>query len=451
MTMKIKLITKQLATLIAILATASVSVFSQPISDAQKEAFRTEVEKLMKTYNNVASLTNSEGKVDLGKIGILKGMFIETPKNIVFNDLLPQKVEGDKYLNPTSYTQYASRYYPEGLDIIFIVENISFEPLPVKGTYTAIVKTKKVVRGFYDSKRIHSYDGNLFFYVNAKLTGTEVSNLGISFVADPEKHAQMQSNKSMGGLYAGLSGSFSNSMLFNTTIFTNDKWDAVNGNNMLPSIEVFYMITKGFGVGTGIRFGKYSTTLKIDNYNNQLSNPVTDDDNDEYYPIFSISELQELNMINSIDIPIFLKFRGGKGKTGFYFDIGAIYSKLRSATYTLDGSASVKGYYPEYNVTLENIPEYNFSTQEFNAAEEDMNIPSSNLSVATSMVLSFMVYRDITLRVGVNATFGLTDLMYYESRHPFDFYATTGLDGDKTNILTVGAEIGVYYRIFSGF
>jgi len=449
--MKSKLFTKQASPIIATMLATSFTVFSQPLSEAQKENFRIEVEKLMRTYNNAATLTTNEGKIDLEKTKILKGVFIETPKNIVFNDLLPQKVEGDKYLNPTTYTQYATRYYPEGLDVIFVVDNISIEPIPVKGVYTAIVKTKKVVRGFYSNNRIHTFNGNLFFYVQAKLTGTEVSNVGISFVADPEKHAQMQSNKSFGGLYAGLSGSFSNSLLFNSTIFTNETWETANESNMLPSIEVFYMITKGFGIGTGIRIGTYSTTLRINNYNKQLTSYVTDDDNDEYYPIFNITELEELNKIKTIDIPIFLKFRGGKGKTGFYFDLGAIYSKFRDATYTLNGTGTVKGYYPEYNVTLENIPEYNFTTQNFNATEEDMTMPSSNLSVATSMGISFMVYQDVTLRIGVNALFGLTDLMYYESRHPLDFYATTGLEGNKTNILSMGAEIGVYYRILGGF
>jgi hypothetical protein len=40
--------------------------------------------------------------------------------------------------------------------------------------------------------------------------------------------------------------------------------------------------------------------------------------------------------------------------------------------------------------------------------------------------------------------------MYRESRHPVDFYATTGKDGEKTNLLSTGVEVGLYYRILSG-
>jgi hypothetical protein len=207
------------------------------------------------------------------------------------------------------------------------------------------------------------------------------------------------------------------------------------------------MLSKSFGVGTGLRFGAYSSMLSIKDFNKQLGKTVTDQDGDAYYPIFNISNLEELNSLKTIDIPISLKIRGGKGKTGMYFDVGMIYSMFRSASYTLTGRATTMGYYNQFNVTLSDIPEYNFGTTEFKSVTYTMSVPDNNLSAFVSTGLTFVVYPDIAMRFGINALYGLTDLMYRESRHYVDFYATTGLSGDKTNLLSLGVEIGVYYRI----
>ena len=425
-------------------------VKAQPINDMQKESFRKEVQKLLKTYSDASTFTSNEINFDLAMANTLRGTFIETQKPIVFNDLLPTKTEGDKYLTPIGYTQFAQRFYSEGLDVKLNIEDISFESLPVKGTYTAIVRVNKKIRGFYSNKKIHSFTGTLYYFVQATITGTNVEKIGISLVADPEKYAQFQSNKNFGGLYAGISGIYNQSMLLNNTIISNTTWETSLGSGISPSIDVYYMITKGFGIGTGLRFGSYSSMMSIKNFNKQLSSTVTDVDGDEYYPIFNISQLEELNSYKTIDIPLSLKFRGGKGKTGMYFDLGVIYSMFRNASYTLNGEATTMGYYDQFNVTLSNIPDYDFETTEYNSATFDMSVPDKNLSAFVSTGLTFVVYPDIAMRVGINALYGLTDLMYNESRHRVDFYATTGLNGDKTNLLSMGVEIGVCYRILSG-
>jgi hypothetical protein len=99
---------------------------------------------------------------------------------------------------------------------------------------------------------------------------------------------------------------------------------------------------------------------------------------------------------------------------------------------------------------LEDIPEYNFSTTEYKSYTKSIPTPDKNLSAFASFGVSFMVYTDVFMRVGVNSLYGLSDLMYRESRHPVDFYATTGKDGEKTNLLSTGVEVGLYYRILSG-
>lgn len=423
------------------------TVSAQHLNDQQKELFRKEAEKLLKTYGDVVSFTTKDGKFDMSKANSLVGTFIDTQKPIVFNDLLPAKTDGEKYLSPTAYRQFAERNYPDGLDVVFRIDDINIETLEVKGYHTAIVKATKKVRGFYSNKRIHSYSGVLYFFVQASFADAQIQKIGISLVADPEKYAQMQSKKNYGGLYVGLTGAMNKSMLMNQTIISNTSWEMGLGNGFSPAIDVYYMITKGFGVGTGLRFGSYSSVLSIKNYNKQLGKAVTDQDGDQYYPYFNIPNLEELNTYKTMDIPIGIKLRGGKRKVGMYFDMGMIYSVFRDATYTLTGQATTMGYYNSYNVMLSNIPEYNFTTTEYNAASFEMSVPNKNLSAFASTGITFVVYPDIAMKVGINSLYGLTDLLYNKPKHIVDFYSTTGLSGDKTNLLSLSVEFGVYYRV----
>lgn len=439
---------KILATLVCGLLCSGFAI-GQVMTDQQKETFRKEVEKLLKVYADAASLTTQD-KFDLNKANTLNASFIETQKPVVFNDMLPLKVEGDKYLSPASYTHFAQQFYPDGLDIRFTVNDIFFEPRAVKGYYTAIVKVSKKTRGFYASKRIHTFTGTLYFFVQASFADALIQKIGISMVADAEKYAQFMSNRSYGGLYAGLSGTYNQSMVLNQAIISNTRWDTKLGSGISPSIDVYYMVTKGFGVGVGLRFGSYSYKLILEDFNEQLGSTVTDVDGDSYYPKFEIPNLEELDAYKTMDIPICIKFRGGKGKAGMYFDVGVVYSTFRSANYTLNGTATTKGYYQAYSVLLEDIPEYNFTTTEYKSYTKTITTPNKNISAFASFGVAFMVYPDIFMRIGIGSQFGLTDLLYNKSRHPVDFYATTGLSGAKTSLLSFGGEIGVSYRILSG-
>ncbi len=444
---------KKTVVLVAFMGLLNGFSFAQYINDVQRETLRKEIEKLMKTYSDMSTFTTNDVSIDLNMINTFRGTFIETSKDIIFNDLLPTKGDGGKYLSPIAYTQFVQRYYPEGLDVVFNVEDIIIEPKGKKGVYIAIVKATKKIKGFYDKKRIHNFSGTIYFHIQASFVDTKVEKIAINLAADPGKHAQVQANKNLGGLYAGVSGTFNQSMFFTPMLTATSEidWKQTPGQALSPTFELYWMITKGFGLGTGVRMSTYTSYLNLDNFNHELPNTINDIDGDPYYPYFEIPELEEETLIKAMDIPISLKFRGGKGKVGFHFDMGVIYSMISESTYSLTGTVTSRGRYPGLgNVTLQNIEEYGFYNNKSFDNQYPMEVPETTLSAFTSMGLGFVILRNIVLKVGVNAQVGITPIEYKQLRYSDDFfYKTTGKSFDEdpfNSIISYGVEFGLYYR-----
>ncbi len=426
-------------------------IHAQILTQDQEEQFRQKIYQLMKTHAESNQLTLDWERLDQTMIDKLKGTFTNTTKKIVFNDLLPQNVKEDKYLSPIGYILFAQRYFPEGIDVVLDVLNIEITNKDHKnGTCKALVKAKKTVRGLYQNKKIHKFSDILYYYIDADLIEGQIQGVLITRVADTKMHAQVEGNKIYGGLYVGISGGYSQNVLYYPQIIGDKNWAWKVGSNVHPMLEVHYMLTRGFGLATGIKVGSYSPGLSLKKFSEQLSTPFTDQDNDTYYPIYDISNFQEINSIKSIDIPLFLKFRTGAGNVGFYIDAGIVYSSYSSMSYTLSGTATRKGYYPAYNVILENIPEYNFfSNYTFNPKDRiSLQTPSYGLSGLVSLGVSISVYKDIMLRVGISTYYGLVSMGNSIPSHSVDYFNTTGIPKNDIFLHSASIEIGLYYRVF---
>jgi hypothetical protein len=269
-------------------------------------------------------------------------------------------------------------------------------------------------------------------------------------VADATKHAQVQGDKKYGGLYVGLSGGYNQNVMMYPNLNSSSIWSWQMGTSIMPTLEIHYMFNRGFGFATGVRAGNYSPGLSLKNFSGQLSSPITDDDDDLYYPIYEISNLEEVSTIKTIDIPMYVKIRAGSGKVGFYLDFGVVYSLFNSMSYTLSGTATRKGYYPDFDVVLEDIPEYNFYTNTTFSANDVMELtpPKNGFSGYASMGLSVAVYKNMMLRIGASANYGLVDMRESVPHHSIDYFSTSGVKPGEVFLHSASVELGLYYRVF---
>lgn len=249
------------------------------------------------------------------------------------------------------------------------------------------------------------------------------------------------------GLFVGAGGNFGINFLSNSSISDAEGWSSLNGTAFSSGLNAFYMFTRSYGVGVGINYGMYNSGLSINENSIQLATEFTDQDDDVYFPIYEDVDIEELTTLNSIDIPLYFKYNYEIGKFYCYLDIGVNLSLFNTMSYNLDGELTRKGFYPDYNAVLYDIPEYNYDDYSYNSTESySLDAPSFGVSGILALGVKTMVYKDLYVKLGVNLNYGLTDRSPEFDSTFSKFHSTTHLDDMHQN--TVGIELGLYYNIF---
>lgn len=442
------------------------SAQSQQLTFEQEEMFRNKVKLLMDKYSEANQITSDFAKLDMKLVEQLRTSFVISSKKVIYNDLLPQKVEGSKYLTPTEYVQFAQRFYPEGIDVRVEVQDISINSKEQKkgGYYQAVVRARKVIRGFYGNARIHTFSDVLYFFVTGVMVEGRIEGLGISMVAEGSKFATVNASNRFGGMYVGLSGAYSYATVSSNELGESN-WYAQSPDlapkTILPAFELHYMFTKGFGFGTGIKFGNYSPTLVLDGLSGRQSFTLPDNfdtDGDRYNPEYYIDGLVEQRTIQTFDIPLLMKFRTGSKGFSLYFDMGVVYTKYRKVSNSYSGTVTRKGFYSQYNVLLERIEEYDYFDNKLFMSDDSYDIPIQNfpthgLSGLFSIGFSIAPYKNILIKIGATTCYGFQNDVSYDQTDQslgmpkIDFYNTTGVSMGQTLLHSISADFGIYYRI----
>ncbi|HLW05930.1 MAG TPA: hypothetical protein VKY45_00085 [Marinilabiliaceae bacterium] len=92
---------------------------------------------------------------------------------------------------------------------------------------------------------------------------------------------------------------------------------------------------------------------------------LMDSEGDKYNSLISTTDVKENFYADLIEIPFALKFQLPIGNWTFYLKPGASYNIVSGATYNQNGKYSRWGYYPEYNITFEDLPSHGFYDSKF--------------------------------------------------------------------------------------
>lgn len=246
-------------------------------------------------------------------------------------------------------------------------------------------------------------------------------------------------------LSVGVTSAFNINRFNSSNISSEDQWDLLSGFSFVPSIQLQYMFSKKIGIGVGLSSGSITAGFDINSSEIQFSNLYQDIDEDLYHPIYEGSSFKEVSTYRSIDVPVYLTYEQQFNKFSGYLNMGFIYSTYSKLKYTLDGTTTRKGYYPDYSVILYDIPEYGFTDMEYSSNEElQLDAPSSGISALISFGVLYDLSQKISLKFGVNRVQGLTNL---QGNIPSDFesfHSSAYLDKIKYN--ATGVEVGLYYK-----
>ena len=258
------------------------------------------------------------------------------------------------------------------------------------------------------------------------------------------------------GLFVGLSLGSSQTHIANEGILSvadlySDKQNAFGG-----SLEIGYFFSKSIGLSSGIGYSSYKTQLTLANYQSEFN--AVDSENETYERRVAGTNIKELQNIGFLSIPMCLDIRLPLGKKmGFFLQTGVNLAIPVSKKYSSSGTFTYKGYYPVYNVLLENLPAYGFPGNLLSNSDGELELKPLNFNFVASAGIDFFVQKNIQIGVAASFTMSLSNISDYTLPDKFqlssDVNQINSLMGGSSNasVQSIGLNIRIRYFLKSGF
>lgn len=237
-----------------------------------------------------------------------------------------------------------------------------------------------------------------------------------------------------------------NNGIYNTSNVRNTSGFTINGIT-----ELGFNLTKNFSLSTGIGIKSYSTVLDMDNYYNSYDS--IDSENDNYEMQVSGSGIVEEQKITYLSVPFKIHYNlHFTRKIGAYINSGIMFSMPLSKNYSGSGYFDYKGYYPDYNITLFNLPEYGFPENVNLNISDKLDIVTINYNFFASIGFSYSLNSFLDLSLGLYYDQSLSSISNYESNtyqlsRTSDEYNSLMGSTSEVKIKAIGSSLAVSFYI----
>jgi len=188
--------------------------------------------------------------------------------------------------------------------------------------------------------------------------------------------------------------------------------DMTKKNSYCLSVDAGYFFSKYFGISTGIGFSPYLTLLSLDTYSNSLD--TVDSENESYERRISGNNINENEKIYFLEIPVMLNFQYPFSKAiGFYAQGGINLAIPIDNNYSSSGTFSYSGYYPAYDVLLEDIPYEGFKSNVKNDVTGGLKVKTVNAEIVASGGFYFCTEKKFQISIGFFYKSMLSDISDY--------------------------------------
>jgi len=263
---------------------------------------------------------------------------------------------------------------------------------------------------------------------------------------------KVSSDSKQPGLFFGIGLEPSLSQVKNLGVQYSSDLTSTKKFALSGSLEFGYSFSRYFGISSGLSYSSYNTQLNVGLYQNHLAS--IDQDNENYDLRVSGSDINEIQQIGIIGIPICLNFRVPfKSDMGFFIQTGINIAVPLRNNYTTSGNFTYKGYFSQYNVVLEDLPGYGFSTELPTETDGKLQLkPLINCALA-SIGFDYIIQKRIQISVAALFTKSLESISEYIPNE--NYQLSTGqnqlnslMEGSSNVILqSFGFNIGVRYYI----
>ncbi|MBB1195025.1 hypothetical protein DNC80_15275 [Flavobacterium sp. SOK18b] len=139
------------------------------------------------------------------------------------------------------------------------------------------------------------------------------------------------------------------------------------GNRLGGAIKAgyIYSLNSHFGIGTGLEFSQYKQEVSFSRPTATLSNFEVDASTSAFVYNMTTNNYREKQTLHALQIPLFVQYKTNINKgTDFNFRAGAKYFlpvnyQIKAQADYVNGTA----YYPDVNLTIDNLPEFGFGQQ----------------------------------------------------------------------------------------
>ncbi len=241
-----------------------------------------------------------------------------------------------------------------------------------------------------------------------------------------------------------------------TSIHNQDVYNAANTStsslfNLNGSVHATYYFAPFVGFSFGFGYSQYSTKLSMPLYFNSYDS--VDSENDAFEMRIEGRNISEEQKISFLTFPVQLVFQYYFSRAiGVYARPGFILSYVVLHKYISRGTIDYNAYYPEYNITLYNLPEYGFPGNVDVSNSDDLDLKSFQVNFGLSTGIIFKLNSKTQMSVGGYYSQSLAnasksqDHNYHLSRRMGD-YEPLMKSCSNVGMKALGTEISIYYFI----
>lgn len=193
-----------------------------------------------------------------------------------------------------------------------------------------------------------------------------------------------------------------------------------------------FALGKKWGLITGISGGYYQTKTTLDN-GSVIKSYAVDEEASAFEFRVKPTGYEEKLRFFAAGIPVMLQYHT-TGNTQWYLNGGGkVLFPFSAKTKASASELAMSGYYPDFNVELDNVPQHGFGklTNWENEAKQDLKV-TATLSAATGF--SFPIGSALRLYTGVYIDYGLTDMRKSsDANAALVNYSPTGINNAQVN------------------
>jgi hypothetical protein len=206
-------------------------------------------------------------------------------------------------------------------------------------------------------------------------------------------------------------------------------------SSLTGSLDVLYMFSEHIGLSSGIRLITFNSELSLSTYHSTFI--AIDSENDNYEYRILATGMDEIQKIKTFNIPLCIMLRLPLNKkTAFFLQPGLSLMIPVVSNYKSTGTFTYKGYYPAYDILLENLPAYGFPTSKDTNSEGELNLKKTGLGAVASAGLDFSIGSKLQIAVAGSFYRSVSSISRYTN--PENFQLSTEVN--QINSLTGGSS-----------